>query len=161
MRGSPHGLARGRGSSSPASLEVKNMTMKRYGHEVEEELTTSADLKKKALVYDRNDLGKLKICSNETLKHFTAKSVLMFELIRMHHKAVCEIEIAGIGKLDVFDITTKTIYELESEQYAAKSWHLKEKYQQVGVDIVIITLHGLSENLHEIQTYLRSFVRPD
>jgi hypothetical protein len=135
--------------------------MKRYGIEVEEDLVSHVDLKKKALVYDRSDVGKLKICSNETLKHFTAKSVLMFELIRLHHKAVCEIEIAGIGKLDVFDVSTQTIYELESEQYAVKSWHLKEKYKQVGVDIVIITIHELSDNLQEIQTYLRSFIRPD
>ena len=49
------------------------MTMVRYGKEIENDFVNAADLYKKAIIFDKNDIGKLTICTNETLRHYISR----------------------------------------------------------------------------------------
>ena len=70
--------------------EVKHMSYYKYGRETEFDDFSSKNLQRKAIAYDRNDVGKLKISSNESLRHFVAKSVLVYELLKMKHRVYCK-----------------------------------------------------------------------
>ena len=137
------------------------MSYFKYGRETEFEPWSSADMRKKAIVYDSRDIGKLSICSNETLQHFLAKSILVYELLRLKHMVVCEAKLQDIGSMDVYDITCKVDYEIETEKSLANSLRFKEKYRQIGVDLVIIQIHGLSPDLNTMKDHVCSFIRPD
>ena len=137
------------------------MSYFKYGRETEFEPWSSADMRKKAIVYDSCDIGKLSICSNETLQHFLAKSILVYELLRLKHMVVCEAKLQGIGSMDVYDITSKVNYEIETEKSLANSLRFKEKYRQIGVDLVIIQIHNLPSDFVSMRDHIISFVRPD
>jgi hypothetical protein len=139
------------------------MTYVRYGRNTESALgfSTALDMYKKAIVFDKADIGKLKICSNETTRHFMAKAVLVYELLRMKHRVVCEAKIEGIGVMDVFDIDTNVDYELESEKSLANSERIKEKYRQAGIELVIIQIRNWNDSLGWLQEYIRLWIRPD
>lgn len=137
------------------------MTYMKYGRNVEPEIFEHETLNRKAIVINWNDVNKLLPSTDEKLKHYVAKAVLAHALIDMKHRIVTEVCLDGIGRLDLYDIDTKTVYEIESKQYLAESERLKAKYRTAGVDIVIISIHGLSGDIMAMQTYLKSFIRPD
>ena len=121
----------------------------------------AADLYKKAILFDKDDIGKLTICSNETLRHYISKAILVYLLKRMKHRVVCEAKIEGIGKLDVFDIDTNVIYEIETEKSIANINRNKKKYQQAGVDIVIIQIRNWEDSIGWLTDYIKMWIRPD
>ena len=119
------------------------------------------DMHRKAIVFDAKDIGKLKICSNETIRHYLAKSVLCYELLRLKHRVVCETKIEGVGSMDVFDIDTSVDYEIESEKSIANIERSKEKYRQAGVELVIIQIRDWNDSIGWLQEYIRHWIRPD
>ena len=133
----------------------------RYGREVHEDLFSPEQLSKKAILYDEKDIGKLTICSNESVRHFLAKSILVFHLLRLKHRVISEAEVAGIGRLDVFDITTSVNYEIESEKSIANSNRAKEKYRQAGIELVIIQIRNWNDSISWLDDYIKHWIRPD
>ena len=137
------------------------MTEVKFGREIAENNFSAVDLSKKAIIYDNNDIGKLSICTNETLRHYIAKSMLVYHLKRLKHRVVTEARIEGIGFLDVYDIDTNVIYEIETEKSIANSRKAKEKYQQTGVDIVIIQIKDWTDSIGWLSDYIKMWIRPD
>ena len=133
----------------------------KYGREVEEDIFVPNELSKKAILFQESDVGKLSICSNEQLRHFLAKAVLLYHLLRMKHKAVCEAEIVNIGKMDVFDITCGVDYEIESDAYLKRSARRKQKYKQAGVELVIIQIRNWTDDIGWLSDYIKQWIRPD
>lgn len=136
------------------------MSYVKYGRLIEENTWDPKGAYKKAIMYDTNDIGKLRICSNESILHFMAKSILVYQLLRLKHRVVCEAEIAGgIGAIDVFDIDTNVMYELETEKSIANSRKAKEKYKQAGVDLVIIQIRNWTDSMSWLTDYIRHWIR--
>ncbi len=136
------------------------MSYRKFGIETEFDEFEPRELKTKAIVFDENDIGKLTMCGSETRRHFMAKSIVLFELRKLKHRCVCEAEICGIGRLDVYDMDSNCIYELESDQYPNRSRKAKKKYQQAGVDIVIIPIPK-TDSITEFVDHIKAFIRPD
>jgi len=136
------------------------MTEVRYGREIAENNFSPVSLNKKTIIFNNEDIGKLTICSNETLRHYASKAILVYYLKRMKHRVVCEARINGIGVIDVFDIDTNTMYEIESEKSIANSMKAKEKYRQAGVDLVIIQIRNWEDSIGWLADYIRMWIRP-
>jgi hypothetical protein len=98
----------------------------------------ATDFSRKAILYDRNDMNKLVIAGTEKLNHFISKSIMFYILSELNHDIVTECNIIGIGRLDLYDITTKTVYEFETS--GGKYWQNKinEIYKQTGVEIAFL-----------------------
>ena len=108
-----------------------------------------------------SNVGKLRLCSNESLYHYITKAILVYYLKRLHHRAACEVEIVGIGVGDVYDMETNCLYEIESEQLTSDIIRRKEKFLTAGVDLIIIKLPLYTMDFGEIADYVKRFIRPD
>lgn len=137
------------------------MTMVRYGRLIEDDIWDPKDIRTKAILFDENDIGKLRTRGSEGLSHFLAKSILMYYLLKLKHRVVCEAEVPGCAVIDVLDIDTSTMYELETERSIANIMRSKEKYHQAGVDLVIIQLPKHTTDIGELADYVKRFIRPD
>ena len=139
------------------------MTEVRYGRMTENELgfMNAADMHKKAINFDSRDIGKLKICSNETIRHYLAKSVLCYELIRLKHRVICEAKVEGVGVMDVYDLETSVDYEIESEPSMKAAIRYNSKYKQAGIDVVIIQIRDWNDSIGWLQEYIKMWIRPD
>ena len=116
---------------------------------------------KNAVMFDKDDIGKLKICSNETLLHYLSKAILVYYLKRMKHQCCCEVEVVGCGVGDVLDIDCNVLYELESNQYTSDIMKRKNVFLNAGIDLVIIKLPLYTTDIGEIADYVKRFIRPD
>ena len=68
----------------------------------------------KAILYEECDINKLDHDYKEKLNHFSAKALMYFILRELKHDVVSEVEIVDVGVSDLFDITTRVIYEFET-----------------------------------------------
>ena len=116
---------------------------------------------KNAVMFDKDDIGKLKICSNENLLHYLSKAILVYYLKRLKHRCCCEVEVIGCGVGDVLDIDCNVLYELESEQCSSDIMKRKKVFLNAGIDLVIIKLPQHTMDFGEIAEYIRRFIRPD
>ena len=137
------------------------MAFVKYGRMIEEDTWDPEAARKKAILYDRRDIGRLKLYSSETQAHFLAKSILVYNLMRMKHEVVTEAKIADIGQVDCYDITTQTIYEVETKPSISYTMKKKNKYKQSGVHLIIIQLHRWSGDLNDLNDFLTQYIRPD
>ena len=137
------------------------MTYVKFGRLIEEDTWNPKEIEKKAIMFDEADIGKLKICSNESILHYLCKAILVFYLKRLHHRVVTEAVLVDIGKMDVLDLDTNTNYELESEKSIANTMRKKEKYLQAGIDLVVIRLPTYTTDIGEITEYVKRYIRPD
>ena len=119
------------------------------------------DFSKKAILYNRNDLNKLVIAGNEKLNHFITKSIMYYILSELNHDLVTESTIVGVGRLDLFDITTQTIYEFESSSSINKRRKEDEIYAQTGVEVIIINIKELPDDIFQWYMKLKEYVIPD
>ena len=119
------------------------------------------DFSKKAILYNRNDLNKLVIAGNEKLNHFITKSIMYYILSELNHDLVTESTIVGVGRLDLFDISTQTIYEFESSSSINKRRKENEIYAQTGVEVIIINIKELPDDIFQRYMKLKEYVIPD
>ncbi len=65
-------------------------------------------------IFNRADLNKLSIDENEDLDRFSCKG-LLFYLLRseLGHDVVCDFHVVGVGSVDLFDLSTRTVYVFE------------------------------------------------
>jgi len=119
------------------------------------------DFSRKAILFDRNDLNKLVIAGREKLNHFITKSIMYYILSELNHDLVTESTIVGVGRLDLFDISTQTIYEFESSSSINKRRKENEIYAQTGVEVIIINIKELPDDIFQRYMKLKEYVIPD
>ena len=119
------------------------------------------DFSKKAILYDRNDINKLVIAGTEKLNHFLTKSTLFYILTELCHDVVTECQIVGVGRIDLFDITTQTIYEFENHVSPKYREEANEKYHMAGVEVIVIDINELPDDIFQRYLKLREYVIPD
>jgi hypothetical protein len=121
----------------------------------------ATDFSRKAILYDYNDLNKLVIAGNEKLNHFISKAIMFYILSEFDHDVVAECNIVGVGRLDLFDITTKVIYEFETSGCKSVQQRVNDIYKQTGVEIIVIDVQELPDDIFQRYMKLREFVIPD
>jgi hypothetical protein len=98
----------------------------------------------------------------DSFKHWIVKSVFVFELEKMGHEVELELHIPGLGLCDLIDRTTWIQYEIDGNSSPKYRRTKARKYLRPGIrDVIVIPIHKLSENIHEIRSYVRSFIVVD
>ena len=119
------------------------------------------DFSKKAILFERSDLNKLVIAGVEKLNHFISKAIMFYLLSELNHDVVSECQIVGVGRLDLYDISTKTIYEFESSHSINKRRRENDIYKQTGVEVIIINIKQLPDDIFQRYLKLREYIIPD
>ena len=110
-------------------------------------------------LYDHADLNKLIIADNENLNHFVSKSILHYILSELNHDVISDYHIIAIGNVDLYDITTRTIYQFESSNFMTNK-HLTENdiLNQHEVEVIIIFLEDLPDDIFQRYMKLREYI---
>ena len=91
---------------------------------------------------------------NETPEHFMVKAMLIFILKSRGAEAYSELKIEG-GIIDVFDITNRVIYEIETDLTEGGKQEKVEKYDSNYIrEFIFINLKKVPMDILEMQKYL-------
>jgi len=104
-----------------------------------------------------NHLTKL---SNETYKHFMAKSCLFWLLRKMKHDVSSEWRVPN-GYVDLCDKTTRTFYEIElhcSPKFRSRKERL---YRVSGYEIIIVDCSKMPLDIDGLKAHLERYIIPD
>ncbi|MFA5771991.1 MAG: hypothetical protein WC974_04595 [Thermoplasmata archaeon] len=100
-----------------------------------------------------------KFC-NESYRHFIAKSCLFYLLRKLDHDLRTEWKVPN-GYVDIVDMTTRTMYELEFHVAPSVRNRKVELYRQAGYEIIIVDCSKLPSDLTNMARYLEQYVVPD
>jgi hypothetical protein len=137
------------------------MSYRLYDLDYELNDKSAVDFERKAKLFNKNDLNKLVIAGNEKLNHFISKAIKFYILSELNHDIVTECNIVGVGRLDLYDLTTKTIYEFETSGCKSVQNRVNEIYKQTGVEIIVIDVKELPDDIFQRYLKLKEFVIPD
>ena len=119
------------------------------------------DFSRKAILYDKSNINKLVHDHKEKLNHFSAKAIFFYVLSELGHDITTECQIIGVGRIDLFDITARVIYEFETSGCKSVQRRVNEIYKQTGVEIIVIDVKELPDDIFQRYLKLREFVIPD
>jgi hypothetical protein len=137
------------------------MSFNLYDRDYELADKNALDFSHKAILYNHEDLNKLVIAGREKLNHFITKSIMFYILSELNHDLVTECNILGVGRIDLYDISTRTIYEFESSTSINKRRKDIEIYEQTGVEVIVICLKDLPDDIFQRYLKLREYVVVD
>ena len=86
---------------------------------------------------------------------------MFYILSELNHDMVTECTIVGIGRIDLYDVTSKTIYEFETNHSPKYRREANEKYLQTGVEVIVIDLNSLPNDIFQRYLKLKEYVIPD
>lgn len=101
-----------------------------------------------------NHLTKL---SNESYKHFIAKSALFWILRDVKHEVATEWKVPN-GYVDICDKTTRMLYEIEFQSSRKFRSRKLKQYKITGYEIIIIDCSKLPSDIDGIKEYLEGFI---
>ena len=119
------------------------------------------DFSRKAILFDREDINKLVIAGTEKLNHFITKALFFYALNELEHEIVTECNIIGVGRVDLFDLTARVIYEFENSRSHKYRREANEKYKQTGVEVIVIDINELPDDIFQRYMKLKEYVIPD
>ncbi len=86
----------------------------------------------------------------------------MFYILReFKHDVTTEVEIVNVGVCDIFDITTKIIYEFETTGSKNKQQRANEIYKPTGVEVIVIDVKELPDDIFQRYLKLKEYLIPD
>ena len=113
-------------------------------------------------LYNRYDLNKLVIAEKEDLNKFSAKTILYYILHgELDHDVICDYHVIGMGNADIYDVTTRTIYHLETGLTNEHLKSISELYPHSEVDIIVIYIVDLSDDIFQRYMKLKEYVFSD
>ena len=121
----------------------------------------ATDFNRKAILYNHEDLNKLVIAGTEKLNHFISKSIMFYILSEFNHNIATECQIVGVGRVDLYDISTKTIYEFETSHSPKYRKEANEIYKQTGVEVIVIDINILPDDIFQRYLKLKEYVVVD
>jgi hypothetical protein len=121
----------------------------------------AVDFSRKAILYNREDLNKLVIAGAEKLNHYITKSIMFYILSEFNHNIVTECQIVGVGRVDLYDITTQTIYEFETSNSPKYRKEANEIYKQTGVEVIVVDINLLPDDIFQRYLKMKEFVVVD
>ncbi|MFA5771662.1 MAG: hypothetical protein WC974_02915 [Thermoplasmata archaeon] len=97
-----------------------------------------------------------KFC-NESYRHFMAKSCLFYLLRKMGHDVRTEWTVPN-GYVDVVDMTTMTMYEIEFASSLNVRNRKIEQYRQPGFEIIIIPCSKMPDDIDAMAEYIEQYI---
>ena len=64
----------------------------------------------------------------------------------------------GLGRVDLFDITSQTIYEFETSVSPKYRKEANEKYRQSGVEVIVVDINSLPDDIFQRYLKLKEYV---
>ena len=98
--------------------------------------------------------------SNETYKHFMAKSCLFYMLRKMKHEVRTEWSVPA-GYVDIVDMDTMTMYEIELSHSPKFRNRKIELYRQPGFELIIINCSKMPLDINRMKRFIEQFIVPD
>jgi len=99
-------------------------------------------------------------CKMETMPHFMAKACLFFQLCELRHDIRTEWRVPN-GFVDIVDLTTQTIYEIEFHHGKGHRNRKIDLYHMSGFEVIVVDCHKLPPTLDEMAVYLEQYIVPD
>ena len=121
----------------------------------------ATEFSRKAILYEDSDINKLVHDHKEKLSHFCAKALMFFVLRELKHDVVSEVEIVNVGICDLYDISTKVIYEFETTGSKKAQRRVNEIYKHSGNEVIVIDVKALPDDIFQRYLKLREYVVPD
>jgi hypothetical protein len=115
----------------------------------------------KAILYEESDINKLVHDHKEKLSHFCAKAIMFFVLRELRHDVATEVEVVNVGVCDLYDISTKVIYEFETTGSKKVQRKVNEIYKHTGNEIIVIDVKELPDDIFQRYLKLKGYVIPD
>jgi hypothetical protein len=113
-------------------------------------------------IYDRNDLNKLTIDKNEDLNHFNCKAILFYVLSEMNHDVICDHHIIGVGDVDIYDMSTRTVYHILNDGSIDELQLIKNDILLRNVvDVIYIDPGDLPDDIFQRYLKLKGYVFTD
>ena len=125
------------------------------------DIDDATEFSRKAILYEASDINKLVRDHKEKLNHFSAKALLYFVLRELKHNVVSEVEIVDVGFCDLYDISTRVIYEFETTGSKKVQRRVNEIYQHTGNEVIVIDVKELPDDIFQRYMKLREYVIPD
>ena len=125
------------------------------------DIDDATEFSRKAILYEESDINKLVRDHKEKLNHFSAKALLYFVLRELKHNVVSEVEIVDVGFCDLYDISTRVIYEFETTGSKKVQRRVNEIYQHTGNEVIVIDVKELPDDIFQRYMKLREYVIPD
>lgn len=122
---------------------------------------SALEFERKVISYQTSDINRLVKDHKKKLDHYITKSILFYILQEYNYDVLNEFEIAGVGRGDVFDLTTKRQYELETNHSPKLRQELNRKYMQTGIEVIVIDCSNLPLDFYQVYMYLQQFIHPD
>jgi len=119
------------------------------------------DFSRKAIFNNHNDINKLVIAGVEKLNHFITKAIFFYILNELGHDVTTECRVIGVGRIDLYDITTQVIYEFETTGCKSVQRRVNEIYKQTGVEVIVIDVKELPNDIFQRYLKLKEYVIPD
>jgi hypothetical protein len=111
-------------------------------------------------IYNRAELNKLTIAEGEDLNHFSGKAMMFYYLSgELNHDVITDYHIIGVGNVDLYDLSARTIYQFEDENSIDELQLIKNDilFQKI-VDVIIIHLEDLPDDIFQRYIKLREYV---
>ena len=111
-------------------------------------------------IRDKHWNGILNRCRGETLRHFIVKTVMFYQLCKLEHDIRTEWRVPN-GYVDIVDLTTHTIYEIELS--ANKSFRNRkiDLYDMPGFEVIVVDCHNLPSDIDGMAVFLEQYIVPD
>ena len=111
-------------------------------------------------LYVHNDLNKLTIAENENLNHFSTKAILFYVLTELNHDVICDFHIIGVGNVDLYDFSTRTVYLFDPSMVKGYQETLNELYEQSEVEMISINIEDFPDDIFQRYLKLREYIMP-
>jgi hypothetical protein len=114
-----------------------------------------------AILFNHADINKLILAENEDLNNFVSKSILYYILSDLNHDIVTDYHIVGIGNVDLYDLSTRTIYAINSIDrldIVECQKNIDELYPDSEVGVIAINTEDLPSDIFQRYIKLREYV---
>ena len=104
-------------------------------------------------LFDHTDINKLVLTENDEVNKFVSNSIVFYILNELNHDIITEYHIVGVGNVDLYDITTRTIYIFDTSQLQTYLQLINDLYPDSEVEVIVIDVEGLPDDI--FQRYLK------
>ena len=117
----------------------------------------------KAIIYDHEKINKLVIVENEKLNHFICKATLFYVLRELDHDMIPDFHVIGVGSLDLYDLSARTIYMFDTDPNKLKEYQkqIDELYGDSEVEVIAINMEELPDDIFQRYLKLKEYVFSD
>ena len=125
------------------------------------DIDDATEFSRKAILYEESEINKLVRDHKEKLNHFSAKALLYFILRELKHDVASEVQIIDVGVCDLYDISTRVIYEFETTGSKKVQRRVNEIYKHTGNEVIVIDVKELPDDIFQRYLKLKEYVIPD